>query len=332
MSEASEAARARMTPDALARHDALRAEVRGIAEAGGRTMKAISIEVGIPYGTFSGWIGGTYAGRVDRLDDDVAKWLASRTAAAAKRAEMPTGPGFVETQAASLFLAAFEHAQHAPDLALVSGAAGVGKTTAANAYRARSSNVWIITGEPCLGTPRMMLDEIGEQLGVTVYGASHKLSRAIVARLRGTRGLLIVDEAQHLRTEVLDQLRTLHDLAEIGVALVGNERVHSRVEGGARSPEFAQLFSRVGMRTVRPKPTKGDIEALLDAWGVEDGEARKLLAVVARKPGALRSMIKTLRMARMHATAAGETLTASTVQMAYEQLSAQMLPLEGGGR
>ena len=325
MSDASETARAKLSDEARARHDALRAEVRRLADSEGRPMTELAREVGIPYGTFSGWAGGTYAGRIDRLDDQVARWLAGRDAALRKRAELPSGPAFVQTPASDLFLACLEHAQHAPDLVVITGAAGVGKTTAALHYRLRATNTWIITAEPCLRTPRALLDVIADQLGVTASGSSHRVSQAVVARMRGTRGLLIVDEAQHLATDLLDQLRTIHDLAEIGVALVGNERVHSRIEGGSRSPDFAQLFSRVGMRATRARPARGDIDAILDGWQVTDAGARKLLAVVGRKPGALRGMVKTLRIALMQATAGGEALAGGHVQLAYEHLAAASL-------
>jgi len=308
-----------------ARNEALRAEVRAVQAARACPMTEIAKQAGVPYGTLSQWINGNYAGRVRPIDDKVEVWL--RTIDSAKRAQsvLPEAPSFVRTPAANRFFAAFEHAQHAPDLVVVSGAAGVGKTSAIFAYRAQAPNVWVITGEPCISTPRMMLDEVAELLGLSEGRSTHRISRSIVARMRGTRGVLIIDEAQHLNTPTLDQLRTLHDLAGIGVVLAGNERVHSRIEGGARRPEFAQLFSRVGMRVPQPKPSKGDIEALLDAWQVEGEAERKLLAVIARKPGALRSMTKVLRIATMQARAAGEALAPRFIEMGWEHLAAQKL-------
>ena len=50
-----------------------------------------------------------------------------------------------------------------------------------------------------------------------------RLEAEIADRVRGTHGLLIVDEAQHLDTRALEVLRGLHDQAGIGLALMGNE-------------------------------------------------------------------------------------------------------------
>ena len=38
---------------------------------------------------------------------------------------------------------------------------------------------------------------------------------------------------------------------------------------------------------------------MLEAWGVQDAEARALLAEIAGRPGALRMLTKTLRLAAM---------------------------------
>jgi len=73
-----------------------------------------------------------------------------------------------------------------------------------------------------------------------------KAENAIIARLHDTKGLLIVDEAQHLPVSGLDAVRSIHDATGCGLALLGNESVYARITGGARQAHFAQLFSRVG--------------------------------------------------------------------------------------
>ena len=102
---------------------------------------------------------------------------------------------------------------------------------------------------------------------------------------------------------------------------MGNETVYTRIEGVGRTPQFAQLFSRVGMRLGRRAPVKRDVEMLLDAWGIDGAEERRLLSAVSRKPGALRGMTKTLRMAAMLAAADGGRLDHLHLTMAWSRLS-----------
>ena len=302
--------------------DELRAAVRRIMAEEGKSIAALAVEAGIPNGTFSPWLGGTYPGRTDNVAQKVRAWLDSRQAREERRLVLPAGPGYLATPTAKQFTGALQHAQYAPDLVMITGGAGVGKTAALGAYARRTPNVWVVTAEPCYRTVRVVLDEIAALLGLPAAGSTARVSRAIVARLRGTGGLLAIDEAQHLSSEVLDQLRTIHDKAEIGVALVGNEQVYSRIEGSARTPEYAQLFRRVGMRVPKPRPTKRDIDMLLDGWSVTAADVRGLLHVIAGKPGALGVMTKALRMASAFAAADGVgRVTADHVRSAWGNLS-----------
>src|SRR3546814_2167127 len=58
--------------------DAMRASVRAIMEAEDASQKAMATESGIPYGTFTGWLAGKYAGDNARVAVEVQIWLASR--------------------------------------------------------------------------------------------------------------------------------------------------------------------------------------------------------------------------------------------------------------
>ena len=107
----------------------------------------------------------------------------------------------------------------------------------------------------------------------------------------------------------------------VGIALVGNESVYGRLQGEGRRPEFAQLFSRIGMRFTRPKPYSEDVCELIKAWKVEDETTVRLLKAIASKPGALRGMTKVLRIATAFAKGSGQALNASHVNAAWKRLS-----------
>ena len=142
------------------RQEELRAAVRAAATEDQAPMTAVAKETGVPYGTFSSWLGGTYAGRTDRIAGAAERWLDSRRARRRTRALAPAAPAFMMTPSAEAYFSLFEHAQHMPDLVVLSGGAGVGETCAADAYRARVPNVWKLTGEPCFGSVRLLLDEL----------------------------------------------------------------------------------------------------------------------------------------------------------------------------
>ncbi|WP_029004808.1 AAA family ATPase [Azorhizobium doebereinerae] len=306
--------------------DALRTEVRLLMGEEGLTQADIAKEAGIAYGTFTPWMGDTYQGNNVGIGEKVSRWLETRRERKRTRATLPVAPGYLATPTSEAITNILSFAQVAPDFGVIVGGAGIGKTTTIQEYQRRAPNVHVVTGEPCLSSPNNMLAAIAEAMGV-IERSSNKLSRAIVSRLRNSGALIVIDEAQHLGSPALDQLRTIHDLAACGVVVSGNESVLSRLQGGeGRGAQFAQLYSRVGMRITQPKPRAKDVCAIVKAWGIDaDSKEAELLKQIARKPGALRSLTKTMRLACMLAGGAQEPLSAKHIRQAWAQLSSVQL-------
>jgi DNA transposition AAA+ family ATPase len=301
--------------------EALRAEIRALLEAEpSLTVERLAQEIAVPMGTLTVWIGGRYAGREDLVGQRVREGLKLRAERQQLRAVAPAEVQFVETPGALEFLEVFTLAQHLPDMAVVVGAPGIGKSMAAQHYAATTPAVYRIIASPAVIGPRAVLDEVARAMGLLPQGALHNLQNDIIRRLRHTGALLIVDEAQELQPAALNQLRALHDQAGVGIALLGNETVMSRVDGGGR-PEFAQLSRRVGRRLLRKGLRAGDAAAVLDAAEIEDAEMRRLLMAVAKRPGALGVMRKVLTLARIAASRAGEELSARHIELADASLA-----------
>lgn len=301
---------------------AIREKVRAILADEDLSQTEAARESGIAYGTFTGWLAGTYQGNNDRIAGDVQIWLSARADKAHAARKVPKAPEFQATPSAQAFIETLRYAQVMPDIAVIAGGAGIGKTVALQHYAASNPNVWAATMEPCSASLYTMLSELAEVMNVAEK-VQTKLSRAIGRRVEGAGGLIVVDEAQHLDARALEQLRALHDRYGVGVALVGNETVYARLEGEGRKASFAQLFSRIGMRITQSKPRAADMCALIAAWGVTGAEEIRLLKAIARKPGALRVMTKCLRLASMIAAGAEEPLGVKHIKAAWERLSSQ---------
>ncbi len=300
--------------------DALRQRVRDYVAANSTSYSGVALIAGIAESTFTAWLGGKYKGNNARIEEQVRIWLQSESALGKKRLVMPADAKFAMTRSAQKFMAVLEHAQGVPDIGVITAGAGVGKTTVFEHYKATRPNVWILTAEPSIASPYAMLQYLREVVGIP-EAAPHRISRAITTKLIDSQGLIIIDEAQHLAIKCIDQLRSIYDRANIGVVFAGNLEVWSRIDGGGRKAEFAQLFSRVGMRVTVNRPSDKDIEIMLDALSIYADDQRKILKFIATKPGALRAMVKTLRVARMLAIGAGEGLAKEHISSAWSRLS-----------
>lgn len=282
----------------------------------------IAREWGVSHAAVNQWLAGRYKGDNAKLNDLAAKWLEARAQRAELAATLQEAPGWYPTPLAQRIWTRLQLAHYGPDIAVVDGAAGVGKTRTAEHYVGQAANVWHVTMAPdCTGvTPA--LEEIAGAMAIVVQGGgAAALRRAIVRRLKQAgeaNALLIVDEAQHLGTAAFDEIRTLHDLAGCGIAYLGNKGVWAQLVGGGRKGEsLDRVHSRIGARVHCAGVSNQDIAVMLDAWGVTERGARAALAEIARKPGALRAATKAIRTAQLHT--GGAPLTAEHVRLARDE-------------
>jgi DNA transposition AAA+ family ATPase len=308
----------------------LRERLLAVKEREDLTWEKISSESGVKAGTLSPWAGGKYninggpqAG--SPIAERVERWLTSRQQRATIRAAAPDFR-FVMTPGAEDFMAMLANTQALAHISVLTGAAGIGKTRAACEYKRRSPNVFKITGSKFLSSVPQVLGALAREMGLPDTGRQDRIANLITRKLTNSKGLIIVDEAQLLSLDQLEAVRSFHDFAAIGVALIGNPKVARNLEGGHRSADYAQLYSRVGMRLNRPKAKAGDIEMLLDAWNVEAPEVRLALRALAKQGGALRSAYMTFMMARMVAHAEDRPLSTADVELAWKQISQQAMP------
>ena len=283
---------------------ALRAQVLELLETAGLTRRQAALDAGIAEGTFGPWLNGVYPGDNAKIATQVTLWLKTREDRKAAAAVAVKAPDFQELPTARKYLTALEHAQFVGDMVLIAGGPGTGKTAAAKQHAATRSRVTIATMAPSTRGVANCLQEVMAALGEPeAKGTPQALSRRIAQRFREAGALLIIDEAQHLSQQAVEELRSIHDRTGVGLALVGDENLLTLFSGAA-GRGYAQLSSRIGYRARQARPTTADVEQLATAWHITDRDAVKLCRDIAAKPGALRGLTKVLLVAsRMAANA-----------------------------
>ncbi|ECE0368477.1 AAA family ATPase [Salmonella enterica subsp. enterica serovar Hvittingfoss] len=295
----------------------IRAGLRTLVESEKATYAQIARESGVAAGTLSAFVNNKYNGDNERVAQSLQRWLENYHRAA----ELPEPPRFVETQTVRQIWTSMRFASLTESIAVICGNPGVGKTEAAREYRRTNNNVWMITVTPSCASVLECLTELAFELGMNdAPRRKGPLSRALRRRLEGTQGLVIIDEADHLAAEVLEELRLLQESTRIGLVLMGNHRVYSNMTGGNRTVEFARLFSRIAKRTAINKTKKADVKAIADAWQITSENERELLQQIAQKPGALRILNHSLRLAAMTAHGNGEHVNEDYLRQAFREL------------
>lgn len=251
----------------------------------GKTQTAVGTELGVSGGAVSSFLSGKY-----KTPHTLIPKVMALISMNAKKAVAPKAPDFAETSISRTVYNTIAYAHLRGVISVVYGDAGVGKTSTVREYVKNDSLALLVTISPTYSSITGVNELIAAQLGVRER-VSRRLTAEIVERLKDSGRVLIVDEAQHLTVRALNHLRCMSDESGVGIALVGNEEVYSKLRGSGRA-DFAQLFSRVGMRKqVQTRDIRmEDIRSIFGKYELDDG-ILKLLGGVANTPYGLRGAV-----------------------------------------
>ncbi|MGE6741753.1 AAA family ATPase [Allorhizobium pseudoryzae] len=304
--------------DDIAIWQKLTESVAAIAISNGFSKSEVQRRIGMQNSTFSQWFSGTYIGRLETYNRMAEQWISAFIEASGTISTIRQSPLFIQTRLSREIFDTLVWAQTTADMVMVTVGAGMGKTMACRTYAATRPHVYHATVSPHTKTVHGMLVELASELDVREHNPA-KLTRAIGAKLGriGGGSLLIVDEAQNLVDDAINQLRHFMDIYHCGIALVGNDEVYTRFGRTNGGPSYAQLKRRIGKRLNRAKPYAEDLQAYIAAWGVTDPECIKFLTGVGLKGGALGQIDKTTKLAFMVAEGMGQPLALDHLKEAW---------------
>lgn len=216
-------------------------------------------------------------------------------------------------------------------LGVVKGAVGIGKTFALEQIVAELADegidVIMITSNPEIeGNIRNFC------MSVTRDGGKGRATDALFDELRGYPFrdppqplIFIVDEAQGLKSNVLETLRSLWDRGDrarrisrnapaFGLLLCGNEKFLNRGRGEGQA-DYRPLKDRVTVNVILPRPAPSEYAALAKAMLPDNPDAQEELRRGGSEAGTLRSIEKAYHTALFQA--GGGEITADLIRNAF---------------
>ncbi len=298
--------------------DARRALV-DFMEKSRKTQRQIAKETDLSTTVISQFLSGSYPGDNTEVAKIIDQYL---TIGKERLNNVSTSSFYPDLYNTREVLFACNYAHRRNDVALVSGHAGAGKTTALNHYANTNTGVILITADAMTTTSTAILGLVCKSLGRQVPGRRAALMNTLVGQLADTNRLLIVDEADFLTFDALQAVRTLNDLAHIGIVFSGNDRLYSQMRSGRRSPEFEQLRTRIFVRKkVFNEYTVEEMEAIFP--GLSQECVSYLLKLSCGE--SLRTARKLHDVAREYAAAKGHKLSAKHLKDTQKQLLGEIL-------
>lgn len=273
-------------------------------------------ETGIPKSTLTAVLTGKYAGHIPTQAERIFRFRQKVESQEERSRSALAKPKFIATPTAANLQRLLETA-HMGRIIVAATGPGTGKTLTAEEYQASMAPCWMVTMRESTSSLSGMLAAVMKAMGLnSMSGWNRQRSDQIIEFVRNRKGLLIVDEANHLALPELEELRAWHDVTGLGIALFGNEELLMRIRSGANRQAYARLNSRIANALIQDVPLQGDVDAFLDAFSIDDGKVRKLLSEVALSPhnGGLREVKQILESAHMIAIADDTAIERSHVE------------------
>lgn len=211
----------------------------------GISNSAFAKKIGISESAFSRYINGNYPNPAS-IDDKVREFLGKEELR--KDGFVKESIDFAMTSISKKVISVLEYTRVQRVISCIYGDAGVGKTYTTKNWMLDKKDVFFVTITPSFSTPRPFLKLLARQLKTTRTGGQDEIYLDIIEKLEGTDKMIVIDEAQHLTKKSLEIVRSINDMCNTAIVLIGNELVYSKMLGKAQA-EFAQLFSRVGMQS-----------------------------------------------------------------------------------
>lgn len=278
--------------------ESLRKRLTDHLDSTGLSQAKFAQQAGYSPASISTFLAGNYNSKSQALGAAIEDVL-DREAA---RAEVvrPAASGFVQTTISRRVIALLERCHRDREMGLITGEAGLGKTTAIEEYCEKYPSAVRVRAMQTAGRPLFFLRLIAKALGnFRLPTGLDDALWAVVDVLSGSDRIIIIDEAQKLSPKTLEIVRDLHDVCGVGIVLAGNDHVQGMVYGTGQAA-FSQHFSRLSGHAALSCEmlSEADVEALAgSALDPRDADSRGYLLSLARQRGGLRSMLKTLALA-----------------------------------
>jgi hypothetical protein len=210
-------------------------------EATGLSQGDLGKAIGRSGPTLNAWLKDRYEG--DNLD--LERRLRSYLEKVRGRGNVtPRAVTFIPTWNAQALFAIADRCAHECELGVVTADAGMGKTTALMEYARLHPEVIYVPANLCF-TARVLFIFLCDTLGLSTAGSVHEMFRRVVEKLDKSDRLIMVDQAEYLPYRALELLRSVYDEAQVGILLVGMDRLYHNLKKD--KGEFAQLYSRVAV-------------------------------------------------------------------------------------
>ena len=228
--------------------DDLRSRLEIFSEDNNMSFTKIAKAMGVGASTLSEWRKGTYSGDNEAFSEKVSDFL-DRHKRKIKRINFSVNTEtkkrvFHVLNTIKKYVSSniTEGIIESSKIGYIYGRAGLGKTHALQEWlKTYGGRGVLITAENGISSVGL-IKKIAKELKLDTTGSSETLKDRIKDAIKLTETIIIIDEGEHLKANVIDIVRSIADQTGVGVVIAGTEVLKSKIL--SRKKEYEYLYSR----------------------------------------------------------------------------------------
>lgn len=234
---------------------------------------------------------------------------------------------FCVTHASRLMWEVLQFCDAKAKMGVITAPSGSGKTRVAAQYKLKNPASIFMTADITKTRPGTVIRKLAYVANVknTTSGALSDLLDAMVEKLRGSKRMILIDDAHFLSWEAFEAVRKVHDCAHVGVVYIGQERMYEQMKGAeGKAYLFDQIYRRIAIKRDRFKVTKGDVKMIAGNLcpGLDEA-CHDFLFAKAQKKGRFGNVENVLDVASEMSKTRGEPVSVEMLQEADRFLLAE---------
>ena len=228
--------------------DDLRTRLEIFSEDNNMSFTKIAKAMGVGASTLSEWRKGTYSGDNEAFSEKVSDFL-DRHKRKIKRINFSVNTEtkkrvFHVLNTIKKYVSSniTEGIIESSKIGYIYGRAGLGKTHALQEWlKTYGGRGVLITAENGISSVGL-IKKIAKELKLDTTGSSETLKDRIKDAIKLTETIIIIDEGEHLKANVIDIVRSIADQTGVGVVIAGTEVLKSKIL--SRKKEYEYLYAR----------------------------------------------------------------------------------------
>jgi len=280
----------------------LRKEFKTFLEVNDLKQAHVARSLGLSPAVISTWLKGEYRGDNESLERKISQFMANFNI---KRVEVQEE--IVKTR--DLISAHFvmDEAVVGREMAVLYVNPGTGKSVAVKEWVKEHPEAILIEVIPGMRV-KSLLQEIARKLGIDANAKAEELVVQIAKEFKRRDGVLVIDEAEHLSVNALENVRRIWDFSRVPVILVGTYGLIKNLKGNRG--ELLQLYSRIKGKWEFKELSEDDFKKLF----------KEFADVIKRYTTHLRRAKNLYEKAKRFASLRGEELNAGHIKAASSMI------------